>query len=66
MVVAGQPAGWSWQAVLRWVTLRSVLLAGCRRVGDMGEWGDLHFCGDSGGCSTATNTAFGVADAVSR
>jgi len=32
------------------LTLRRVLLAGCLRVGDMGECGDLHFCGDKGGC----------------
>jgi hypothetical protein len=46
----------SWQAVRSVsVTLRSVLLAGWRRVGDMGECGDLPFCGDSGGCNSHSN-----------
>lgn len=36
-------------------TRRSVLLLVCRRVGDMGEQGERHFCGDSGGCSNSSS-----------
>lgn len=39
------------QLPCRTLTRRSALLVDCRRVGDMGEQGERHFCGDSGGCS---------------
>jgi hypothetical protein len=38
------------------LTRRSALLLDCRRVGDMGEHGERHFCGDSGGCSGSTRS----------